>query len=122
MIIGGSLHGQENNVLIKAFESLKKNNKNIALIKVPRYPMDALQINESLKEKGKLSVLKTEVDSARLEAPGSEGILVVDTVGQLRSLYAIADIAFVGGSLFYRGKRKGGHNLMDPASLGVPVS
>ncbi len=36
-------------------------------------------------------------------------------------LYAVADLAFVGGSLFFRGANKGGHNLMEPAVLGVPV-
>jgi 3-deoxy-D-manno-octulosonic-acid transferase len=45
----------------------------------------------------------------------------VDTVGQLGDLYGVADIAFVGGSLFFRGPNKGGHNLMEPAILGLPV-
>ena len=48
-------------------------------------------------------------------------MLLVDTVGELGRLYALADLAFVGGSLFYRGANKGGHNLMEPAILGVPV-
>ncbi len=48
-------------------------------------------------------------------------MLVVDTVGELGRLYAVADLAFVGGSLFFRGANKGGHNLMEPAIFGVPV-
>jgi 3-deoxy-D-manno-octulosonic-acid transferase len=48
-------------------------------------------------------------------------VIVVDTLGELRSLYAAADIAFVGGSLYYRGSNKGGHNVMEPAILGLPV-
>jgi 3-deoxy-D-manno-octulosonic-acid transferase len=48
-------------------------------------------------------------------------VLVVDTIGELGRLYAVADLAFVGGSLFFRGANKGGHNLMEPAILGVPV-
>jgi 3-deoxy-D-manno-octulosonic-acid transferase len=48
-------------------------------------------------------------------------VIVVDTLGELRSLYAVADIAFVGGSLYYRGSNKGGHNVMEPAILGLPV-
>ncbi len=66
-------------------------------------------------------VLKTAVDSGRDRAPGREGVLVVDTVGELGKLYSVADIAFVGGSLFFRGANKGGHNLMEPAILAVPV-
>jgi 3-deoxy-D-manno-octulosonic-acid transferase len=43
--------------------------------------------------------------------------MLVDTVGELASLYASADVAFVGGSLV----PIGGHNLLEPATLGVPV-
>jgi 3-deoxy-D-manno-octulosonic-acid transferase len=44
-------------------------------------------------------------------------VLLVDTVGELVSLYAVADLAFVGGSLV----PVGGHNLLEPALLGLPV-
>jgi len=65
--------------------------------------------------------LKTAVDRGEATAPGTAGIFIVDTVGDLRALYGIADIAFVGGSLFFRGSNRGGHNLMEPAVLGLPV-
>ena len=64
---------------------------------------------------------KTVVDKGDAPAPGRDGVLLVDTVGELSRLYAVADLAFVGGSLFFRGANKGGHNLMEPAVLGVPV-
>ena len=66
-------------------------------------------------------VRKTAIDGGTAQAPGSRGVLVVDTVGELSRMYAAADLAFVGGSLFFRGANKGGHNLMEPAILGVPV-
>jgi 3-deoxy-D-manno-octulosonic-acid transferase len=44
-------------------------------------------------------------------------VLLVDTVGELLTLYAAADAAFVGGSLV----GVGGHNLLEPAALGLPV-
>jgi 3-deoxy-D-manno-octulosonic-acid transferase len=44
-------------------------------------------------------------------------VLLVDTVGELATLYASADVAFVGGSLV----PTGGHNLLEPAALGLPV-
>jgi 3-deoxy-D-manno-octulosonic-acid transferase len=44
-------------------------------------------------------------------------VILVDTVGELAALYAAADVAFVGGSLV----PVGGHNLLEPAALGVPV-
>ena len=48
----------------------------------------------------------------------SAQVVLVDTVGDLASLYAAADVAFVGGSLV---GGVGGHNLLEPASFGVPV-
>ena len=45
------------------------------------------------------------------------GVLLLDTIGELAALYALADIAFVGGSLVPRG----GHNIIEPAQHGVPI-
>jgi len=44
-------------------------------------------------------------------------IIVLDTIGDLASVYSIADVAFVGGSLV----KRGGHNPLEPAQFGVPV-
>ncbi len=74
-----------------------------------------------MRARGYSAILKTAVDSGRERAPGRDGVLVVDTVGELGKLYSVADIAFVGGSLFFRGANKGGHNLMEPAILAIPV-
>jgi 3-deoxy-D-manno-octulosonic-acid transferase len=43
----------------------------------------------------------------------------VDTIGDLKRYYAMSDVAYVGGSLHFRGSNKGGHNLMEPAILGI---
>jgi 3-deoxy-D-manno-octulosonic-acid transferase len=91
------------------------------LIIVPRYPADAQVVEQHARQRGLSAVLKTAVDRGEQTAPGRRGVLIVDTVGELGVLYAVADIAFVGGSLFYRGSNKGGHNLMEPAILAVPV-
>jgi 3-deoxy-D-manno-octulosonic-acid transferase len=88
---------------------------------VPRYPADAEVVERRASERGFAVTRKTAVDAGTAEAPGRRGVLVIDTVGELARLYAVADLAFVGGSLFFRGANKGGHNLMEPAILGVPV-
>src|SRR5690606_20862873 len=92
-----------------------------ALMVVPRYPADAGAVAQHVASRGRAAVLKTRVDRGECSAPGRGGVLVVDTVGELGRLYAAADVAFVGGSLLFRGSNKGGHNLMEPAILGVPV-
>ena len=45
------------------------------------------------------------------------GVFLVDSIGELSSLYALGDVAFVGGSLVPRG----GHNIIEPAQYGVPT-
>jgi 3-deoxy-D-manno-octulosonic-acid transferase len=49
--------------------------------------------------------------------PATASVLLLDSVGELPSFYAAADLAFVGGSLV----AVGGHNLLEPAALGRPV-
>ena len=88
---------------------------------VPRYPADAEAVEQRARERGFAVTRKSAVDAGAAAAPGRSGVLIVDTVGELGRLYAVADLAFVGGSLFFRGANKGGHNLMEPAILGVPV-
>jgi len=121
VIIGGSLHEREDEALLDAYAAAAAACADAALIIVPRYPADAPAVLQRARARGYAAALKTAVDSGSEPAPGRGGVLVVDTVGELGLLYATADLAFVGGSLFFRGANKGGHNLMEPAILGVPV-
>jgi 3-deoxy-D-manno-octulosonic-acid transferase len=121
VIIGGSLHDQEDEALIDAFAAARAAFAETALVIVPRYPASAEAVEQRCRARGFAVARKTAIDAGTVRAPGRNGVLVVDTVGELGRLYAIADLAFVGGSLFFRGANKGGHNLMEPAILGVPV-
>lgn len=121
VIIGGSVHEKEDAALIRAFKELLTHHPQLGLVLVPRYPTDARRVEQLAAAAGFPAVSKTAIDRGVRDAPGRSSILVVDTVGELRSLYGIADIAFVGGSLFYRSSNKGGHNLMEPAIYGIPV-
>ena len=121
VIIGGSLHTGEDDVLLRAWRQLSSETERpIALALVPRYPANSRQVERKAREHGYHAILKTSVDGGE-EAPGIDGVLIVDTLGELRTLYAAAEIAFVGGSLFSSGHNRGGHNLMEPAIAGVPV-
>lgn len=121
VIIGGSVHDREDAVLLEAYQTLRTGRDRVRLVIVPRYPRDAGHVAQLVRNAGFAAVRKTEIDRSELAPPGISGVLIVDTVGELRELYGIADIAFVGGSLFYRGSNKGGHNLMEPAVCGIPV-
>jgi 3-deoxy-D-manno-octulosonic-acid transferase len=121
VVIGGSLHEGEDRMLLDALDGLAETAQGLCMILVPRYPADAGKVKQRVQRHGHRAVLKTEIDSGAQAASGAKAVLIVDTVGQLGDLYGVADIAFVGGSLFFRGANKGGHNLMEPAILGLPV-
>ncbi len=120
VIIGGSVHRGEDEALLTAFVGLRQRHPQLRLILVPRYPEEAAEVAKTVEKAGLAAVLKTQLDGASLAAT-SDPVLIVDTVGELKSMYALSDIAYVGGSLYFRGANKGGHNLMEPAILGVPV-
>ena len=121
VIIGGSLHEREDEALLDAFAAARAANERAALIVVPRYPVDAAAVEQHAAARGLRTARKSALDAGGARAPGRDGVLIVDTIGELGLLYAASDVAFVGGSLFYRGANKGGHNLMEPAILAVPV-
>lgn len=121
VIIGGSLHPGEDLDLLSAYKATRENGAPTRLIIVPRYPEQAARVRANAVESGCPAVLKSELDLRPGSGTDPDLVVVVDTLGVLRRLYAAADIAFVGGSLYYRGANKGGHNLMEPAILGLPV-
>jgi 3-deoxy-D-manno-octulosonic-acid transferase len=111
--IAGSTHAGEEEAVLAAHQRLLAVIPELLLILVPRHP----QRFESVA--GLLSRLDIEFD--RRTAGGfvrpNARVLLVDTMGELIALYAASDVAFVGGSLV----PVGGHNLLEPAALGVPV-
>ena len=121
VIIGGSLRDGENRVMADCYRELAQIHSRVGLIMVPRYPMDAARIKSELEAQSIDVVRISDVNAGRARAPACDGVLLVDTVGELRTLYGIADIAYVGGSLFARGSNKGGHNVIEPAMQGIPV-
>jgi 3-deoxy-D-manno-octulosonic-acid transferase len=121
VIIGGSVHEREDAALIDAYIRVRRDYSRAGLVIAPRYPQDTARVERLAREAGLETIRKTALE---VEPPGrtpATRVLIVDTVGELRALYTVADVAFVGGSLFYRGSNKGGHNLMEPAILGLPV-
>jgi len=115
VLVGGSTHDPEERILLAAYEELKAAIPSLRLILVPRHPERAKDVALAAAEAGFETVLKTAVD--RGETPPPDAVVVVDTVGELRSIWALAEVAYVGGSLTPRG----GQNIMEPAALGRPV-
>lgn len=121
VIIGASLHLPEDEAVFDSFVALRAKFPRIALVVVPRYPDEGALMAEHARARGLPAILKSAIDAGAARASALDAVLIADTLGELRSLYEAADIAFVGGSLYFRGANKGGHNLMEPAALGIPV-
>jgi 3-deoxy-D-manno-octulosonic-acid transferase len=114
LIVAGSTHIGEDEIVLEAFGKVRKIHENARLIHVPRHPERSESVREMAAEWGQ-TVLFSELDENTTE---EWDILVIDKIGYLLDLYGISDAAFVGGSLV----PKGGQNLMEPAIWGVPVT
>jgi 3-deoxy-D-manno-octulosonic-acid transferase len=111
--VAGSTHPKEEEILGKAFQRLCSAGCDPKLIVAPRDPGRAATVCEIFNSLGIHAVTMTQ-----LEKQGrSSAVVVVDRIGILRKLYAMADITFVGGSLV----KAGGHNPLEPASVGKPI-
>jgi 3-deoxy-D-manno-octulosonic-acid transferase len=111
--IAGSTHAGEDEQVLAAHEALLAGAPDTLLILAPRHPDRFRAVADLLNGRGLRFARRSEGG-----APGGAAqVILVDTVGELGALYAAADVAFVGGSLV----PVGGHNLLEPAALGIPV-
>jgi 3-deoxy-D-manno-octulosonic-acid transferase len=111
--IAGSTHRGEEAVVLDAFLRARTRCPPLALLLAPRHPERAGEVEELIRERG-----LTAARRSRLPADGAPGaVVVLDTVGELATLYALAEVVFVGGSLV----PVGGHNVLEPAMRGKPV-
>jgi 3-deoxy-D-manno-octulosonic-acid transferase len=115
-ITAGSTHAGEEEIVIAAYQRLLADGRECMLVLVPRHPERAVRVAEVIENTDLKLTLRSLLERHKGQfAPGE--VLLVDTVGELLRFYAMSDIAFVGGSL----APTGGHNILEPASLGVPV-
>ena len=116
--IAGSTHAGEEEQVLAAHQALLAGAPDTLLILAPRHPDRFGIVADLLKGRGLRFARRSEGGAQGGAAPGgAPQVVLVDTVGELGALYAAADVAFVGGSLV----PIGGHNLLEPAALGIAV-
>lgn len=113
VLTAGSTHAGEEQHIITMYKELLTATDNLFLILVPRHPERCADVAAILKESGLTFRSRTTLSADDKFHQGE--VLLVDTIGEMMSLYALSDVAFVGGSLV----ATGGHNLLEPASAGV---
>jgi 3-deoxy-D-manno-octulosonic-acid transferase len=111
--VAGSTHAGEEEILLDAQCRLQRSHPDALLVLAPRHPPRFVDVAAWL---GREEVAYVKV-SQRRPCDADTSVLLVDTLGELLDFYAAGDVAFVGGSLV----PVGGHNLLEPAALGVPI-
>ncbi|MBI3909035.1 MAG: lipid IV(A) 3-deoxy-D-manno-octulosonic acid transferase [Pseudomonas fluorescens] len=111
--IAASTHDGEDEVVLAAHRQLLASHPDALLILVPRHPERFNSVFGLCQQQGFATVRRSRGDAVS----ANTSVLLGDTMGELLFLYALADSAFVGGSLV----PNGGHNLLEPAALAKPV-
>jgi 3-deoxy-D-manno-octulosonic-acid transferase len=115
VLLAGSTHKGEEEILLDVLSRLKGEFPDLLLIIAPRQPKRALSVCRMFRSAGFAGHLLKDLPSVQPDA--KTDLIVVDVIGMLRRLYALADVAFVGGSLV----NSGGQNPLEPAIFSKPV-
>jgi len=113
VIVCGSTVEEEEGLLLLAFQNVLASYPRAVMILAPRHPERFGEVAQLLEQMG----IRYWRRSLWSGDSVTGGVFLVDTIGELAALYALGDVAFVGGSLVPRG----GHNVIEPAQHGVPI-
>ena len=113
IFIAASTHQGEDETILEAFQQLRKKYQQLLLVIVPRHP----ERFDIVARQAATCGLKTVCHTQEVNCDVETDVLVVDAMGELMYFYAVADFAFVGGSLV----PVGGHNMMEAAAFELPI-
>ena len=108
-----STHKDEEAIFLEIYKEIKQKIPELLLVIVPRHPERFTDVKKLCEQLQLGVVMRTAGDRVYTETD----VYLVDTMGELKMLYAASDVAFVGGSMVPRG----GHNILEAAAVGVPV-
>ena len=111
--IAASTHAGEDELVLDAFAQIRQSLPELLLLLVPRHPERFADVAELCRSRGFEVLARSE----RQLCEPRINVFLGDTMGELLLFYAAADVAFVGGSLV----STGGHNVLEPALLELPV-
>jgi 3-deoxy-D-manno-octulosonic-acid transferase len=112
LICGSTVEGEEE-ILLRAFKQILRQSAQAVMVLAPRHP----ERFESIAQLVAASGMSFWRRSGWRGAPLAGGVFLLDSIGELASLYSLATVAFVGGSLAPRG----GHNILEPAQFGKAI-
>ncbi len=110
--IAASTHEGEEELVLDVHRELRARHEDLLLVLVPRHPERFTRVRELVEKRGMSVVSRTEERPA-----GDAEVFLCDTMGEVPFYYVASDVAFVAGSFAL----VGGHNLLEPAVLSVPI-
>jgi len=114
VLIAASTHRGEDELLLEVYEKLKAKHPDLAMIIVPRHPERFPAVFQVLNN-SRYHVLKRSQLNETVQTPMD--ILLGDSMGEMIPYFACADLVFMGGTLI----PQGGHNILEPAALGLAI-
>ena len=118
LLVGGSIHPGEEQILAKVFQNLRSTFPHLRLVLVPRHAERSAFVGRELEALGVSHRFRSHLMPNSTDAnPEPVDCLVVNSTGELRAFYQAADLVFIGKSF----ASKGGQNPIEPASYGKPT-
>lgn len=118
LFIAGSTHRGEEKIILQAYRELIKSRPDLRLLIAPRHIERTQEVERLIERFGFESQRVSElIFNAQRTTNNERPILILDTIGQLKNLYALAGLVFIGGSLI----RHGGQNPIEPAVFSKPI-
>lgn len=112
IIIAGSTHKGEDDIILKIFVNLKKEFPDIKLLLAPRHVQRVSEVKSLCHNLGLLFGFRSKGDTFL-----DKDIIILDTLGELGKMYSVCDLAFIGGSF----NKTGGHNPLEAVVYSKPV-
>jgi 3-deoxy-D-manno-octulosonic-acid transferase len=115
-VAGSTMEGEEAAAL-DAYRMARRKHARLRLILVPRHAERFESVTAWLRQQGEPVLRRSDPELHHYDRRNPP-IILIDTIGELSAVWGLADVAFVGGSLF---PGRGGQNMMEPAAFGAAV-
>jgi len=117
VLVAGSTHHGEDEIMLDVFNQARRKVDGLKFILAPRHPERIQEVEKLIRDHNFNYIKKTDLDKSGTISKTID-VILLDTMGELRHIYSIATVAFIGKSMIAPG---GGQNILEPASLGIPV-
>ena len=114
VIVAGSTMKGEESAVLRAFRRVRTATPNVLLVLAPRHPERFGEVEQLVRSEGWKTAKRTDL---AIDSEPRVDVVVLDTIGELATVYQIGTVVFVGGSLV----ATGGHNVLEPAVFGKPI-